>query len=334
MEKVGVVFSNLGTPDSTSPKDVARYLREFLMDPHVITIPWPIRFLLVNGIIAPFRSKKSAKAYEKIWTPEGSPLRTWTLKTAKDLQASLGEKYKVSVAMRYGQPSYEQAKEELKDCEKVILFQQYPQFADSTTTTGEEHFNKVFDGIKTEIISPYYDHQAFNEAYVSFLKKELETVEYDHLLMSFHGLPEDHLRKADPSKSHCLKVSNCCEKAQGDVLDKCYRAQCMASAKNLAQGLDLTTESYSVSFQSRLGRQKWIEPYTEDMYGELVRRGVKKLAVICPGFSVDGLETLEEIAMEGKHTFLEQGGEEFHYLPCLNNDPGWVAACAAIIQRA
>ena len=329
MKKTGVIVSNLGTPDSSSPKDVARYLRDFLMDPYVITIPWFFRFLLVQGIIAPFRSKKSAKNYQKIWTEKGSPLRFHTEQIVNDLQKKLGESYKVVPAMRYGKPSFEEAREKLKDCSDVILFQQYPQFADSTTTTGEEHFKKVFSGFNFKIIEPYYKSNLFISSYVGFLKEEFKKIDFDYVLMSFHGLPESHLKSADPLGNHCLQSKNCCEKSE-KVLSRCYRAQCFSTAKALAEGLGLK-DNYRVSFQSRLGRQKWIEPYTEDMYKELASQGVKKLAVICPGFSVDGLETLEEIALGGKESFLAQGGDSFHFVPCLNSDPGWVMACAQMI---
>lgn len=332
MGKIGVVFSNLGTPKSSSAKDVASYLREFLMDPYVINIPLIPRFLLVNGIIAPFRSKKSALNYQKIWLKEGSPLLVNTKNAAEALQEILGEDYKVVVAMRYGNPSFIQAREELKDCSEIILFQQYPQFADSTTTTGEEYFKKVFDGLNYKIIKPYYNHPAFINAYVNFLKRHLLNSDHDHLLMSFHGLPESHIQKTDSLGNHCLKTKNCCEQSEA-VIEKCYRAQCFKTAKSIAQGLGLLAKDYSVSFQSRLGRQKWIEPYTEDMYKELSEKGVKHLAVICPGFSVDGLETLEEIAMGGRKSFLSLGGEKFTFVPCLNSDVQWVEACVEILKE-
>lgn len=332
MAKVGVVISNLGTPSSADPDDVGAYLKEFLMDPMVIQIPYFFRFLLVKGIIAPFRKSKSAANYKKVWTEQGSPLLVETQRMANSLQAELGEDFKVVVAMRYGEPSFEQAKQQLKDCESVVFFPQYPQYAASTVKTSVEHFYKFFDQSNSTVIKPYFEDSFFIKSYGKFLKEKFQELDFDHLLMSFHGLPESHLRKEDPSSRTCLSRPNCCKWASPEVVEKCYRAQCMRTASALARELELDSSSYSVSFQSRLGRQKWIEPYTEDMYGELVQCGVKKLAVICPGFSVDGLETLEEIAMEGKHTFKQQGGEDFHFVPCLNDSQYWIQACANLIR--
>ena len=332
MAKVGVVFANLGTPSGSSPVDVGKYLNEFLMDPYVIQMPWILRFLLVRGIIVPFRKKKSAANYQKVWTEAGSPLLVETEKAAQSLQKTLGESYKVVVGMRYGQPDFALASRELQGCEKIIFFPQYPQYAESSVQTAVDHFYKYFDKAKTKIIPPYFGHPLFIEAYVDFLKKHLKSIEFDHLLMSFHGLPESHLFKTDPTGEHCLKKGDCCQKAEGEVLQSCYRAQCYHSARKIAAGLELEGR-YSVSFQSGLGRQKWTDPYTDQVYGDLIAKNTKKLAVICPGFSVDGLETLEEIAMSGKKAFMQQGGEAFHFVPCLNTDQGWIDACAKMVQE-
>lgn len=333
MKQIGVLFANLGTPQAPQAGPVGRYLKEFLMDPYVIQIPLPFRWLLVKGIIAPFRAKKSALNYKKVWTPEGSPLLVETKRAVLSLSKVLGPDYKVVVGMRYGEPSFKQAKEELKNCQKIIFFPQYPQYAESTVQTSLRHFKKYFSEQKIETIPPYFNNPFFIQSYVDFLEKHLKEVEWDHLLMSFHGLPESHLYKTDPSGEHCLRSENCCEKASSQVLKTCYRAQCMVSGHQLASGLKLSRSQYTISFQSRLGRQKWIEPYTEEVYQKLVDRGVKKLAVACPGFPVDGLETLEEIAMTGRKTFLSAGGESFSYIPCLNSDPGWIAACSKIIKK-
>ncbi len=328
MSKIGVVFSNLGTPKSATAKDVGAYLGEFLMDPHVIQISKPLRWLLVRGIIVPFRKKKSAKNYQKVWTSEGSPLLVETQRAAAALQLKLGSNYQVEVAMRYGSPSFAEARKKLEDCSRVILFAQYPQYAESTTVTGLQSFYQHFADKETQVIEPYYDAPWFIEAYVRVLKQKLATLSHDHLLMSFHGLPTSHLHKSDSTGEHCLKLVDCCDHATGSILDTCYRAQCFKSARALASGLGLSLDKYSISFQSRLGRQKWIEPYTEQTYSDLIQKGVRHLAVICPGFSVDGLETLEEIAMEGRQTFLSQGGESFHFVPCLNSEELWIEACA------
>lgn len=333
VSKIGILFSNLGTPKSPTANDVGSYLSEFLMDPYVIQMPSFFRTLLVKGIIVPFRSKKSALNYQEVWTKEGSPLLVETNKVAEALQRKLGASYKVSVGMRYGAPSFEQAREDLKACEEIIFFPQYPQYAESTVQTGLDHFEKYFSDKKTKVIKPYYNNPLFINAYVDFLKARLAESEFTHLLMSFHGLPETHIQKTDPTKNHCLKSKDCCERAQGAVLETCYRAQCYQTAQAIAEGLELDRGQYSLSFQSRLGRQKWIEPYTEATYGELLSKGIKNIAVICPGFSVDGLETLEEIAITGKKLFLEQGGESFDFVPCLNSDEHWVEACAQLVKN-
>ncbi len=333
MAKIGVVFSNLGTPRAATPKEVGRYLGEFLMDHHVIQIPYLVRALLVRGIIVPFRKKKSAANYQKVWTKKGSPLLAETEKAATALQEQLGSDFHVVVGMRYGQPDFANAKKQLADCDEIVFFPQYPQYAQSTVQTGLDHFYKFFDKEKVKVVPPYFEHPEFLKAYGEFLQKMLQGKTYDHLLMSFHGLPTTHLTKLDPSEQgHCLKVENCCDRASDEVLATCYRAQCYRSAHGIAKAAGLQPGDYSVSFQSRLGRQKWIEPYTEEAYGRLVAQGVKKLAVICPGFPVDGLETLEEIAMTGQESFLERGGEKFEYIPCLNDDPYWIAACAKLVK--
>lgn len=333
MAKIGVVFSNLGTPKSTNPKDIGRYLDEFLMDRHVIQAPWWFRALLVKGVIVPIRSKKTAAKYEMVWTDQGSPLLVETEKAASALQEKLGNEYQVEVGMRYGEPSFKTCAEKLKGCDQIIYFPQYPQYAASTVQTGIEHFFKYFDKNKVKVIEPYYDDPDFLEAYGKFLKKKLSGLKYDKILMSFHGLPESHVEKKDSSGSHCLKIENCCEKASGDILKYCYRAQCLHSARGIAKAAGLESKDYTFSFQSRVGVKKWIQPYTEDMYETLVSEGVKDLVVICPGFPVDGLETLEEIAMEGKESFLEKGGQNFTFLPCLNDDPDWIEACVKMVRN-
>ncbi len=337
--RIGVLLSNLGTAKSYDPGDVARYLSEFLMDPRVIQAPKWARSLLVKGFIVPFRRKKTAIKYKKIWTMEGSPLMVQTKKLSLALQKELGDDYQVTFAMRYGEPGFSEAKKKLEDCRKVIFFPQYPQYARSTVETGFHHFCQYFSGKNFRVISPYYQDPEFMEAYAGFLKPYLKTLDFNYLLMSFHGLPVSHIRRADPTGKHCLNRSSdrnepdCCLRVPGDVLKTCYRAQCFYSARAIARASGLSEKNYGVSFQSRLGPGRWIGPGTEFMYGHLVRRGVQKLAVLCPGFSVDGLETLEEIAMKGKQLFIQQGGRVFHFIPCLNDGSQWVWACVKMIKR-
>jgi len=341
MARYGVVVSNIGTPKSPKPKDVAKYLRQFLMDKYVIDVPWLARFVLVKGIIAPFRSRRSGKAYQKIWTDKGSPLLTNTVDFAKSLEAELGEDYKVVVGMRYGEPSMASALESLKSCESIALFPQYPQYAESSSRTCREAFfdtvqKQNYEG-ETKVIEPFFVDEYFVKSLVERVQDATEGKDvmsnYDHLLFSYHGLPERHLTKIDPIGGHCANYKTCCEKP-GLALNTCYRAQAFATSRALAKALNLKPEDYSVSFQSRLGKQVWIPPYTDQVFEELAHKGVKRLGVICPSFVADCLETLEEIAMEGQETFLEAGGEAFTYIPCPNAHPTWVQGASELIQSS
>ncbi len=324
--KTGVIVTNLGTPASTQPKDVARYLREFLMDPYVLDLPWFSRFLLVNGIITPFRSKKSARAYEKIWTSEGSPLLTNSERFVAELQNNLGPQYQVELAMRYGKPSFTEAIAKLSSCAKIILFPQYPQFAESSYKTAVEKFEKVFGNSSYQLIPPFYSEDFFINPYVKLIENHLSKADYDHLLLSFHGLPERHIKKLD-STGHCGNYDTCCENSE-TVIKTCYRAQCYVTTQKITKRLGLKEHQFTMSFQSRLGRDPWIPPYTDEVLGKLVEKGVRRLAVTCPAFMVDCLETLEEVAMEAKNSFLRLGGKEFYFIPCLNDFKPWVEACA------
>ncbi len=332
MNKIGVIFSNLGTPEKPTPQALGRFLGEFLMDKHVIQMPTFFRALLVKGLIVPFRKGKSAKNYEKVWTQKGSPLLVETNKAAKKLQEKLGESYQVEVAMRYGEPNFDHVKKTLKDCDTVVFFPQYPHYAASSYLTSVEHFYKYFTKEKSKVVLPYFEHPAFINSYGKFLKEQEVPKNDEFLLMSFHGLPESHVIKDDPTGNHCLKTDNCCERASEEVLKTCYPAQCFRTAHLIAKELKLERNQYGVSFQSRLGRQKWLEPSTESRVIELAQSGVKKLSVICPGFSVDGLETLEEIELGMKEIFLKNGGETFRFIPCLNDNSHWIEACAKILE--
>ena len=329
--KVGVLISNVGTPEGTGSKAIRKYLHEFLMDPYVIQIPKLIRILLVRTIVS-VRWKKTAAKYQKIWTEKGSPLLVETKKMTLALGEKLGSDYKVTMAMCYGEPGFSQAKQKLRDCERVIFFPQYPQYAQSTVQSSLDCFYRHFSQKTSRVIDPYFMDDEFIKAYGRFLRSKFETIEFDHLLMSFHGLPVSHIQKTDPTAKHCL-TEHCCKQAPSEVIKSCYKAQCLYSAQALAKILGLGEKQYSVSFQSRVGFQKWIGPYTEDLYNHLVEKGVQKLAVICPGFSVDCLETLEEIAIEGKRIFLQKGGQEFHFISCLNDSKHWIEACAKMVKK-
>jgi len=323
----GVLLVNLGSPDSTSVSDVRRYLNEFLMDGRVIDVTWPLRRFIV-GMILINRPKESAHAYQKIWTPEGSPL----VVSSRNVQKKLQERVQppVELAMRYQNPSIESAIQKLaaQKIDDVLLIPLFPHYAMSSYETAVVRVQKVAKKLaprmKITVQPPYFDAPDYIAALVASAKNYLETG-FDHLLFSFHGIPERHLHKSDPTHSHCLKKENCCEVAS-PAQATCYRAQCFKTVAAFVKLAGIPKEKYSVSFQSRLGKDPWLKPYTDFELAELPKRGVKKLFVICPAFVSDCLETLEEIAIRGKETFLAAGGKEFTQIPCLNGHPMWISA--------
>ena len=332
-----LLLVNLGSPASTSVADVRIYLNQFLMDPYVIDLPWPVRRLLVSLILIK-RPEQSAHAYASIWWEEGSPL----VVLSRRLQQAMTSQWHhgpVELAMRYGEPSIESALLRLvtQGVKKVTLAPLYPQFADSTTTTVIEEAKRVLRekklNLKLSILQPFYDQPEYLDALVATSKPHLAQ-DFDHLLLSFHGLPERHLTKLDPTGQHCFKNEDCCKNASPASLATCYRAQCLRSAAEFAKRMGLPDGKWSVSFQSRLGRAKWIEPYTEARLDELAKSGVKKLLVMCPAFVADCIETLEEIGDRGKEQFREAGGEELVLVPCLNDDPQWARALNTLCERA
>ncbi|WP_341962068.1 ferrochelatase [Pseudomonas sp. RC10] len=332
-----LLLVNLGSPASTDVADVRRYLNQFLMDPYVIDLPWPVRRLLVSLILIK-RPEQSAHAYASIWWDEGSPL----VVLSKRLQQAMTKEWThgpVELAMRYGEPSIETVLTRLaaQGIKKVTLAPLYPQFADSTVTTVVEEARRVIHEKKLSfelaLLPPFFNQPEYLDALVQSVRPHLEQ-DYDHLLLSFHGLPERHINKLDPTGSHCFKHGNCCETASPDVLAVCYRAQCMRSSAEFAKLMGIPDGKWSVSFQSRLGRAKWIEPYTEAHLAELAGQGVKKLLVMCPAFVADCIETLEEIGDRGAEQFKEAGGEELVLIPCLNDDPNWAKALNTLCERA
>lgn len=337
MTKQALLLVNLGSPASTEVSDVRRYLNQFLMDPYVVDLPWPLRRLLVSVILAR-RPKESAHAYASIWWPEGSPLIVLSQRLLEAVRP-LWSDGPVELAMRYGEPSIEGALLRLADqgIRDVTYAPLYPQFADSTTTTAIEEARRVIRNkgldMRLSILQPFYDQPEYLDALVNSAKPYLEQ-EFDHLLLSYHGLPERHLHKADPTGSHCLKGGDCCQRADGAVLAKCYRAQCMQTSTHFAELAGLQPQQWSVSFQSRLGRAKWIEPYTEQQLDALAAQGVKKLLVMCPAFVADCIETLEEIGDRGREQFIAAGGEDLQLIPCLNTHESWVKALVSLCRRA
>jgi len=295
------------------------------------------RWLLLNLFILPFRSHRSAEAYRKIWTEKGSPL----LVHGEALQRELASRLDTPVAlgMRYGKPSMAQALHELKQhgVDRIAVLPLYPQAASASSGTVLE---KVYAEAGREwnvpdlvTVPAFFDDPGFVAAWEAVGRPILNSVSPDHVLFSFHGLPQRHIRKADESGAHCLTTPTCCD-TLGTVNRHCYRAQCFATTRMLALALGLTPDRYSVSFQSRLGREAWIKPYTDHMLREFPKRGVKRLVVFCPAFVADCLETLEEIGLRGRDTFLAAGGDAFELAPSLNTHPGWVETVANLVRKA
>lgn len=331
----GVLIVNLGSPDSNDPKGVKKYLGEFLMDERVIDLPLWLRTFLVKGIILNTRPKKSAAAYKKIWWKEGSPL----IVLSKRLYQKVIKKTDIPVvlAMRYGNPSMKTGLSELyeKGVKEVLVIPLYPQFAMATTETilvlAEELRLNYFPEMKITHIPAFYNKPEYVKVLSKSIKENLKNIDYDHLLFSYHGIPERHIYKSDVTKSHCKIDGSCCN-TPSKAHEFCYRHQCLSTTENVISELNLNREKVSTSFQSRLGANPWLQPYTAKTIVEKAEKGgIKKLAIVTPAFVSDCLETLEEIAMEGKEEFLESGGEEFHTIPCINDNDDWVDTIAGWI---
>ena len=324
--KRGIVLMNLGSPDSTSVKDVRRYLNEFLMDERVIDKPYLFRKILVSGIIVPFRAPKSAEAYKSIWTKEGSPLIEFSrqLETALQKQVSLP----VEIAMRYGNPSVKSAFDKLqyKGIEEVIAIPLYPHYAMSSYETAVEYARKIHAKHKypfaLTIVKPFFNQSDYINAVTESIRPFLSQP-YDHLLFSYHGIPERHVMKTDITGRHCLKVKNCCS-VDSAAHATCYRHQVITTSNLVAEKLQLPAGKFSFSFQSRLGRDEWLKPYTAKRFEEMPKEGIRNLLIVCPAFVSDCLETLEEIAVEGRDSFIQSGGESLTLIPCLNTHPLWI----------
>ncbi|MDO1444867.1 ferrochelatase [Rhodocytophaga aerolata] len=334
--RTGVLLVNLGTPDSPSVPDVRKYLREFLMDGRVIDIPFISRFFLVNFIIAPFRAPKSAEVYRKLWTDKGSPLKIYGYEVASLLQQALGEEYLVSLGMRYQSPSIESALQELKDkgLDNIIVVPLFPQYA--SATTGSVH-DKVMEIVRTwqiipqiNFINSFLQHPKFIETFALLGKKYIAEHPFDHYIFTYHGLPERQIRKGDATNT-CLQ-GNCCGSLHA-LNQHCYRAQCFETSRLLAAALGITPDKYTVSFQSRLGKDPWIKPYTDDMISELAAKGVKRVLAFSPSFVSDCLETTIEVGEEYKELFEKKGGKHWQLVESLNNHPLWIETLTDIVHR-
>ena len=330
----GVLLVNLGSPDSPSVPDVRRYLNEFLMDGRVIDSPWLLRRLIV-GLILIKRPKESAHAYQKIWTADGSPLVVMSHRVQKKLQQRVT--VPVELAMRYQNPSIASALKKLadKDVTDLLVIPLFPHYAMSSYESAAERVKevaaKMAPQMNIKILPPYFDAPDYIAALVASAKNHLEGG-YDHLLFSFHGIPERHLHKSDPTHCHCLRAENCCQ-VPSPAHATCYRAQCFKTVAAFVAQAGVPQEKYSVSFQSRLGKDPWLKPYTDLELEQFPARGIKKLLVICPAFVSDCLETIEEIGMRGRETFLAAGGGELTLVPCMNEHPRWLDALEKMIGR-
>lgn len=331
MTKKAILLANLGSPDNADVPSVRRYLNQFLMDRYVIQLPWLLRRMIVSLFVLPKRPKASAEAYKSVWM-EGSPLVVLSDRLKQALQAVV--ELPVTMAMRYGSPSIESqllALSQQDDIEEVLYMPLYPHYADSTVTTSIEEAKSVIAkhdlSLKLKVVSPFYDNSDYIDALVASAQPYLDQ-DYDHLVFSYHGLPESHITKLDSSGQHCLQGADCCQQAH-EAHKKCYRHQVMRTTACFAEKAGLDPSKYSVAFQSRLGRAKWLGPNTEDRLRELAASGVKNVLVICPAFVTDCLETLEEIAIRGEEVFKQAGGSKLTLIPCLNDSPQWVDVLAA-----
>jgi ferrochelatase len=330
----GVLLVNLGSPDSPSVSDVRRYLAEFLMDPRVLDVNWLLRFCIVYFGILPSRPKQTANAYQIIWTPAGSPL----VVTSRNVHASLQKSISIPIelAMRYQNPSIPHAVRELaeKGVNELLLIPLFPHYAMSSYESAVERVKKAAAALapkmQIKVQPPFYADSDYIGALVSSAGKFLAKG-FDHLLFSFHGIPERHLRRSDPTGCHCLAAASCCE-TPSPAHATCYRAQCFRTVAEFVKAAGIPANKYSVSFQSRLGRDPWLKPYTDYEIPRLAKQGVKRMLVICPAFVSDCLETIEEIGLRARKDFLEAGGAEFDLIPCLNEHPLWINALQKMVD--
>jgi ferrochelatase len=338
MRRTGVLLVNLGTPASATTSDVRRYLREFLSDPRVLDLPAVARWLLLRLVILPFRPRRSAAQYRKVWRPDGSPLLAHGIALANGVAKALGENFVVELGMRYGEPTIADALQRLahSHLERIIVLPLFPQYASSS---GGSALARVMDLAAARwnvpplvTIGDFFDDPRFVDSFVDVARPVLDTFQPDHVLFSYHGLPERHVRKSESSPGHCLSNAHCCD-AIGPANRWCYRAQCFATTRQLAAALGLTPGRHSIAFQSRLGRDPWIRPYTDECLPELARAGVTRLAVMCPAFVADCLETLEEIELRAAEQWRALGGESFCLVPSLNASPVWVETVAAMLRE-
>ncbi|WP_247233188.1 ferrochelatase [Telluribacter sp. SYSU D00476] len=336
--RTGVLIVNLGTPDSPNVPDVRKYLREFLMDGRVIDIPFFQRWMLVNLIIAPFRAPKSAKVYQEVWTPEGSPLKVYGFAVEEMLQKALGDEYVVKLAMRYQSPGIESVLSEMQrqGLSRIVVIPFFPQYASATTGSVYEEVMRVLKGWQVmpelRFVNSFLDHPKFIEGFVQLGKKYIAEHQYDHYVFSYHGVPERQIYKGDVTKQYC-KIGSCCDTLT-PMNQHCYRAQCFETTRLLVKELGIPEGKYTTCFQSRLGKDPWIQPYTEDLVRELPKKGMKSVLAFSPAFVADCLETTIEVGEEYKEMFEEEGGEHWQLVESLNDSEIWVEALVDMVKRA
>lgn len=336
MQKIAILLINLGSPESPTTNDLKPYLTEFLMDERVIDIPLWLRTIIVKGFIVPFRSPKSAEKYKSIWTKEGSPLVVHTKNQCELLQQKTESP--VYYSMRYGEPSafsvLQKIHNDNPDLEKIILLPLYPHYAMSSYETAVEQIKQLHSsgkyGSSLHIVPPFYNYSSYISSLCEAIQPYL-LYPFDHVLFSYHGIPERHVKKTDPTKKHCLQSADCCE-TPSSAHNYCYRHQIITTTNLAAEKLQLKKDQFSFSFQSRLGTDAWLKPYTVNQLRTFPAKGIKNLLIVCPAFVSDCLETLEEIAMEGKEDFLKNGGKTFTMIPCLNENKTWIDCMEELVK--
>lgn len=336
MGRKGVLLVNLGTPDSPTYGGLRRYLNQFLTDRRVIDLPWLFRNMLFKGIVVPIRSGKVSKLYQKLWTPDGSPLKVFGERVSSGVQDRLGDdEYVVELAMRYQNPSLKSALLKLRDknVDEIIVFPLFPQYASATTGSIFEEVMKIlakWEQIPSvRLINSYYDHPDVVRLYADKARKH-NLEDYDHFIFSFHGVPKRYLKKEN---NHCKCDTKCCQKIV-DANKFCYSAQCHQTAYAIAKELGIPSDKFTVSYQSRFGPEEWIQPYTDKVMEEQLENGNKNLLVFSPAFVADCLETTIEIGYEYKEEFVEAGGERLDLVESLNDDPRWMDAITSIVKSA
>ena len=335
--KIGVLLVNLGTPDSPSVRDVRRYLRQFLSDPLVIDLPQPFRWLLLNLFILPTRPRTSAAAYQSIWMEEGSPLLHFGRELTHAVATRLGDEYHVELAMRYGSPSIESGLTNLLELNpsKIVVLPLFPQYATASTGSALAEISRVLKGVATpppvHTIGAFFDDPRFCDAMATSAREVIDREKPDHVVLSFHGLPEKQVRDLDTSGAHCLVKSDCCDAPCAEN-ENCYRAHCFATARSLRSALGLREEETSLVFQSRLNRTGWLDPDLVKVLPKLAARGIKRPVVLCPAFVADCLETVEEIGIRARTQWREPGGDELFLVPCVNADPAWADGVASMVR--